>query len=316
MNIFLEYSTNRNRRNGLKALTKIARHKHLYLMLIPGILFFVVFKYIPMFGALIAFKDYSPIKGFSGSPWVGLKHFENFFFSIYFWQLMRNTLLISIYKMIGGMIPSIILALHLNEIRNSAFKRTVQTITYFPHFLSWVVIYGIMLAFLAPSSGLVNQWIKEMGGEPISFFESKEWFRSLLVVSAIWKDLGWGTIIYLAAMANIDPQLYEAARIDGASRMRQIWHITLPSIRSVIVILLMINLGNIMEAGFQQIIIMYNARVYSVADVIDTYVYREGLLSMNYSYAAAVGLFQSVIGLILVIASNRMAKKWGESGLW
>jgi putative aldouronate transport system permease protein len=285
-------------------------------MLLPGILFFVIFKYVPMFGALMAFKDYSPIKGFAASPWVGFKHFDNFFSSIYFWQLMRNTLLISIYKLIGGMIPSIILALLLNEVRNRFFKRTVQTITYFPHFLSWVVIYGIMLAFLAPSSGLVNQWIKEFGGEPISFFESKEWFRSLLVFSSVWKDLGWGTILYLAAMTNIDPQLYEAARIDGASRMRQIWHITLPSIRNVIVILLIINLGNIMEAGFQQIIIMYNARVYSVADVIDTYVYREGLLSMNYSYAAAVGLFQSVIGLILVIASNRMAKKWGESGLW
>lgn len=286
-------------------------------MLLPGVLFFIVFRYVPMYGVIIAFKDYNISDGMLVSPWAHPwnKHFLTFFQSPYFSQLMTNTFLISIYKLAFGMLPPIVMALLLNECRVRWFKSLVQTLTYMPHFLSWVIIYGIMLALLSQSSGLVNHWIKGLGGDAVPFLTSTEYFRSLLVGSEIWQNLGWGAIIYLAAIAGIDPTLYEAARVDGASRLRMIWHITLPGIRSVIVMLLILRLGHLLDAGFEQIYILYNIQVYPVADILDTWVFRTGLQQLNFSLAAAVGLFKAAIGFVLVLLSNRIAKRWGD-GIW
>jgi len=300
-----------------KMVRNIWRFKALYLMLLPGCLYYIVFKYIPMYGAIIAFKDFNMSAGIWSSPWASPwnKHFVTFFHSPYFSQLLTNTFLISAYKLVFGMLPPVIMALLLNECRVKWFKGVIQTLTYMPHFLSWVIIYGIMLALLSQSSGLLNQWIKEAGGQAIPFLTSTTYFRSILVGSEIWQNLGWGAIIYLAAMAGIDPSLYEAARVDGAGRLRMIWHITLPGIRSVIIMLLILNLGHILDAGFEQIYILYNIQVYSVADILDTWVFRTGLQQLNFSLASAVGLFKSVIGIILVFSSNQIAKRWGE-GIW
>jgi putative aldouronate transport system permease protein len=296
---------------------RLWKFRAFYLMLLPGVLFFLLFRYVPMYGVIIAFKDYNFGDGMLGSPWAQPwnKHFLTFFFSPYFSQLLANTLLISVYKLIFGVLPPIIMAILLNECRTRWFKSLIQTLTYMPHFLSWVIIYGILLALLSQTSGLVNHWIKEIGGEAIPFLTSTSYFRSLLVSSEIWQNLGWGAIIYLAAIAGIDPTLYEAARVDGASRLRMIWHITLPGIRSVIVMLLILRLGHMLDAGFEQIYIMYNIQVYPVADILDTWVFRTGLQQLNFSLAAAVGLFKSAIGFVLVLLSNRIAKRWGD-GIW
>lgn len=304
--------------DALSALGKnVWRFRAFYLMLLPGFIYYIVFKYIPMYGVIIAFKDFNMMDGIAASPWASPwnKHFLAFFQSPYFSQLLANTFLISIYKLLFGMVPPIIMALLLNECRVKWFKSLIQTLTYMPHFLSWVIIYGILLALLSQSSGLVNHWIKEAGGETIPFLTSTTYFRSILVGSEIWKNLGWGAIIYLAAITGIDPTLYEAARVDGAGRLRMIWHITLPGIRNVIVMLLILNLGHILDAGFEQIYIMYNIQVYSVADILDTWVFRTGLQQLNFSLASAVGLFKAAIGLVLVLASNKIAKRWGE-GIW
>lgn len=298
-------------------LRRIWQAKALYIMLLPGIIYYVIFKYFPMYGVIIAFKDFSILDGILKSPWADPwnKHFLTFFESPYFYQLLRNTILISVYKLIFGILPPIIMALLLNECRVRWFKSLVQTLTYMPHFLSWVIIYGILIALLSQSSGLINHWIKQLGGEAIPFMTSTTYFRSILVSSEIWQNLGWGAIIYLAAMSGIDPTLYEAARVDGASRLRMIWHITLPGIRSVIIMLFILNLGYILDAGFGQVYVLYNLQVYPVADIIDTWVFRTGLLQLNFSLAAAVGLFKSAIGLVLVIISNKIARRWGE-GIW
>ncbi|WP_397340832.1 ABC transporter permease [Paenibacillus qinlingensis] len=286
-------------------------------MLLPGIVYFIIFRYVPMYGIIIAFKDYQMLDGIWKSGWADpwYKHFEIFFNSPYFGQLMGNTMIISVYKLVFGTIPPIIMALLLNECRLRWFKTTVQTLTYMPHFLSWVIIYGVLIALFSQSSGLVNNWIEGAGGKSIGFMTSTDYFRAILVGSEIWKDLGWGAIIYLAAMAAIDPTLYEAARVDGASRLRMVWHITLPGIRNVIVLLLILKLGHIMDAGFDQIYILYNIQVYAVADILDTWVFRTGLQQLNFSLGAAVGLFKSLIGLVLVVGSNQLSKKWGE-GIW
>ncbi|MEK8132628.1 ABC transporter permease subunit [Paenibacillus filicis] len=286
-------------------------------MLLPGVLYYIIFKYVPMYGVVIAFKDFNMLEGVMGSSWADpwYRHFETFYHSPYFGQLLTNTVLISVYKLAFGTIPPILMALLLNECRVRWFKSMVQTLTYMPHFLSWVIIYGILLALFGQSSGLFNRWIVEAGGSSIPFLTSTDYFRSLLVGSEIWQNLGWGAIIYLAAIAGIDPTLYEAARVDGASRMRMIWHITLPGIRSVIVLLFILKLGQMMDAGFDQIYILYNIQVYPVADILDTWVFRTGLQQLNFSLASAVGLFKSAIGLILVVLSNQLAKKWGEN-IW
>ncbi|SFP97157.1 ABC transporter permease [Caldicoprobacter faecalis] len=299
-----------------KFIVTISKYKYLYLMLIPGITFFIIFHYVPMYGAIIAFKEYNIMQGILGSPWVGFKYFKQAFESPFFGQILWNTFIISVYKLIWGFPAPIILALLLNEVKNMIFRRTIQTISYLPHFISWVVIGGMFTDLLSPQTGVVNNIIKMFGGQPIYFMASKEWFRTVLVVSSIWKEVGWNSIIYLAALSSIDPQLYEASQIDGANRWQQTWYITLPGIMSTIAILLILRLGNILNAGFEQIFIMYNPSVYEVADIIDTWVYRTGIQGMRYSLATAVGLFKSVVGFILVVTSNWIAKRMGESGIW
>lgn len=296
---------------------KVWSFRAIYLMLLPGIVYYIVYKYIPIYGLVIAFKDYDILEGILGSPWADpwYKYFRQFYESPYFSQLLTNTLLISLYKLLFGMIPPIILAILLNECRVRWLKGLVQTLSYMPHFLSWVIIYGILIVLMSQNSGILNRWITDAGGTAIPFLSSPEWFRTVLVGSEVWQNLGWGAIIYLATMAGIDPTLYEASRVDGASRLRMIWHITLPGIRNVIVLLLILRLGHLLDAGFDQIYILYNVHVYPVADILDTWVFRTGLEQFNFSLASAVGLFKSLIGLVLVLASNAMAKRWGES-IW
>lgn len=291
--------------------------KALYIMLLPCLVWYFIFKYLPMYGVIISFKDYNFSEGMLHSPWADpwYKHFKTFFDSPYFTQLLSNTLLISLYKLAFGMAPGIILAILIHECRSSWLKRWVQTLSYMPHFLSWIIIYGISLAFLSETSGLFNRWIVGAGWSSVPFMNAVEWFRSVLVGMEIWKDLGWSAIIYLAAISGIDPTLFEAARVDGAGRFRMIWHITLPGIRSVIILLLILRVGSILDAGFEQIYVFYHPRVYPVADIIDTWVFRTGLQQMDFSVATAVGLFKSVIGFALVLGTNKLAKKWG-GGIW
>ena len=282
----------------------------------PGVLYFLVFHYGPMAGLLIAFQDYNLMKGIWGSEWVGLKNFQVIFNSPDFWLIMRNTLIISVYRIVFNMFPDLIFALLLNEIRVQWFKRVIQTVTYGPYFLSWVIVYGLVFAFLAPDSGLVNQAIRDLGGTPVDFLAKKEYFRTILITTDLWKNTGYGAIIYLAALAAIDPHLYEAATVDGAGRWRQLVHITLPGVMNVFVLLLILRIGHILDAGFEQIYIFLNARVYDVGDIIDTWVFRRGIENLDFSVAAAVGFFKSVIGFVLVISANRIAKKLGGSGIW
>jgi len=285
-------------------------------MMLPSLAYYLVYKYAPMAGLVIAFKDYNLFDGLWNSPWVGLKHFRDVFSNREFAVLLRNTLLISTYKIVFGMLPDLALAVLINEVRLAWYRKTVQTIVYFPYFLSWVIVYGILLMFLTPDNGLINQLLQQFGLKPISFLTSNDWFRSVLVVSEIWKDIGVGSVIYLAAMAGIDPQLYEAAEMDGAGRWKQIWHITLPGVRNVFVLLLILKLGHILDAGFAQIYVLYNSLVYETADIIDTWVFRRGLEQMQYSYATAVGLFKSVVGFVMVVIANQVAKKFGDNGIW
>lgn len=305
------------RKHRRRTATRIWRARSLYIMLALPLLWFAIYRYGPMYGLIVAFKDYNLGLGILGSPWADpwYKYFEQFFTSQYFIQLLTNTFLISLYKIVWGTSTSILLALLLNECRLSWLRRWVQTLSYMPHFLSWVIIFGIALALLSPSTGLVNRWIEELGGTPIGFLTSTEWFRTVLVASDAWKDLGWGAIIYLAAIVGIDPGLYEAARVDGAGRLRQIWHITLPGIRNVIILLFVLKLGSLLEAGFEHVYVFYNVQVYPVADIIDTWVFRTGLEDLNFSLAAAVGMFKSLVGLSLVLLANRLARRW-DGQLW
>ncbi|WP_025745728.1 ABC transporter permease [Kallotenue papyrolyticum] len=295
---------------------ELRRHALLYLMILPGVLYFLIFRYVPMYGAIIAFKDYRVLEGFTGSPWVGLKHFRTIFSSPFFYNVLTNTILISTYKLVFGTPAAIILALLLNEVRISWFKRSVQTITYLPHFLSWVVVFGILLVTLSPSSGLLNKAIVALGGQPINFLADPDWFRTVLVASDIWKELGWGTIIYLAAMAGISPSLYEAAIVDGATRLQRMRYITLPGILPVIVLVTLLRIGNLLSAGFEQVFVLYNPSVYSVADIIDTWVYRQGIQGFQFSLAAAVGLFKGAVGAVLLISAHLISKRTVGVGLW
>jgi len=288
----------------------------LYLLLLPGLLYFLLFKYVPMTGIVIAFQDYSPFKGVLKSSWVGLEHFVNLFQYDKFWQILRNTLVISLYNLIFFFPAPIVIALLLNEISNQFFKRSVQTIIYLPHFISWVVVAGMTYLLLGTQGGLVNELLQAAGYEVKPFLTTPEWFRGLLVSQSIWKEAGWGTIIFLAALSGVDTKLYEAAVVDGAGRWRQLWHITLPAIRSTILIMLILRLGTIMDVGFEQVFLMLNSTVNSVGDVFETYVYREGLVGGKFSYTTAVGLFKSVIGLIMVVSANWLSKKFGEEGIF
>ncbi|MBD2865843.1 ABC transporter permease [Paenibacillus oceani] len=304
----------------MKTATRDNWRKHLrtewllYVFLFPGLLYFILFKYVPMYGVLIAFQDYSPFLGMSGSEFVGLKHFERFFADDEFLTVFRNTLLISVYKLVWGFPVPILIALMLNEVRISWFKRTAQTLFYIPHFFSWVIFGGIVINVLS-GTGIINTVLVFLGFEPVLFLGEKAYFRGILIITDILKESGWASIIYLAAITGVDPSLYEAARIDGAKKRHEIWHITLPSIRSTILILLVLQLGNILELGVQQIFMLYNPLVYEVGDIIDTYVYRVGLTEQKFSFATAVGLFQSVVGLVLILIANRIAKRYG-GGVW
>lgn len=295
---------------------RFMRNRWLYFMVFPGLLYFLVFKYWPMYGIFIAFKDYQPFLGFWDSPFVGLKHFERFFGDSNFLVLFRNTLILATYNILFFFPLPIVIALMLNELRQEFIKRTVQTLVYIPHFMSWVVVVGIAYIFLTTEGGIVNELLVRYGGEKINFLVSNEWFRTIVTAEVIWKETGWGTIIFLAALAGVDPQLYEAARMDGANRLRQLWHITLPAIRSTIIILLILRLGHFLDTGFEQIFLMLNAMNREVGEVFDTYVYSVGISQGQYSFSTAVGLFKSVIGLILVVVSNHLAKKFGEEGIY
>lgn len=303
-----------------KSIWKIAKkYKLYYLMVLPGVLYYILFKYVPLFGIIVAFKDISPYQGITDiltAPWVGLKHFSNFFNSYYFWQILGNTLLISLYKFIFSFTAPIILALLINEIVFLKYKKVIQTISYLPHFISLVVVAGLMTNILSTRGGIVNEVLGIFGAEPIFFLGESRYFRGVLVVSDIWKNVGWGTIIYLAGITGIDPGLYESAKMDGAGRFKQTLHITLPGIASIISIMAIMRMGTILDAGFHQVLTLYSPSVYDVADIIDTYVYRSGLERMQYSFSTAVGLFKSVIALVLVLLSNYLAKKLGQEGIW
>jgi len=268
-----------------------------------------------MYGAQIAFKNFSPGKGIAGSPWVGFEHFKSFFNSYYVFRIIRNTLLINIYDVIFGFPAPIILAILLNEVKNSTFRRSVQTITYLPHFISTVVLCGLIIDFTS-REGLINNIITMLGGEPIMFLSKPEWFRTIFIGSGIWQNVGWGSIIYLAALSNIDPELYEAARIDGANKFKQIMHITIPGILPTIVIMFILRMGRMMSVGQDKVLLLYNPATYETADVISTFVYRKGLIDFNFSYASAVGLFNSVINFVLLILFNYLSRKLTDSGLW
>lgn len=287
----------------------------MYLLLLPGIIYYTLFKYVPMGGIVIAFKDYKLMDGIWGSPWIGFANFQRFFNGVYFWEILGNTLIISFYKLLFAFPAPIILALLLNEVAVGWFKRVVQTVSYLPHFISWVIIYGLLIAFMSPGSGLINQILKGLGFETISFLTESGWIRSLLVMTDIWHNVGWGAIVYLAAIAGIDPSLYEAAIVDGASKRRQLWHITLPGIRNVIILMLLLRLSNILDVGFDQVFMMSNALNRENSDIIDTWVYREGLQRMEYGLATAVGMFKSIIGFALLVGANKLAKRF-EGQIW
>ncbi|MFP4976747.1 ABC transporter permease [Paenibacillus sp. CN-4] len=286
-----------------------------YLLAAPGILYFVIFHYIPMSGLILAFKEYSPFKGIMNSPWVGLDNFRQFFGTSDFYILLKNTLLISLLNLVIYFPFTIVLSLMLNELRLKLFKRISQTIVYLPHFLSWVVIYGITISFFGPS-GVINHYLEQWFGGSANFLVSNEWFRPLIIFQSIWKDAGWGTIIFLAALAGINPEQYEAAKVDGANRLQNIWHITLPGIKSTIVILLLLRLGSSMDSNFMQIFLMTNSLNLDVSNVFDLFVYHIGLEQFNYSFAITVGMFKSVASLILVLAANYAARLLGEDGIF
>lgn len=292
------------------------RNRYLLLLLLPGIVFYLVFRYKPMYGILIAFKDYRFRLGIMGSPWVGLAVFKELLGSKDFWLVFRNTVIISSLKLVFGFPAPIVLALLLNEVRALTFKRIVQTISYLPYFISWVVLSGIFFQILSPSAGPVNYVIKALTGRTLYFLGDPSLFRGTIVGLSVWKGVGWGAVIYLAALAGVNPELYEAAYIDGAGRWQRVVHITLPSILPVIVILFILNVGSIVEDDFDQIFNLYRPVVYSVADVLSTYTYRKGLNEMRYSLATAVGIFQNVLAFILVAITNMVSKRVGEYGIW
>ncbi len=301
----------------LSKLTRtIIKYRWLYFLMLPGLIYFILFRYLPLWNAQIAFKDFKPLLGVWGSPFAGFKHFLTFFNSYYFSQLITNTLFFSLMKLVLGLPVAVILALSLYESMFRFLRKLVQTISYMPHFLSWVIMFGILLAMLSPGEGLINEIIKAAGGKSISFLTSPAWFRVVIIGSDIWKETGWGTIIYLASLMSIDPTLFEAAAVDGASRLQRIWHISLPGILSTIVVVTLLRLGNVLDAGFQQLFVLYSLPVYSVGDILDTWVYRQGILEFQFSLATAVGLFKGVIGLTLVVFANRLAKRLARTGLY
>lgn len=292
------------------------RSKYLLLLFLPALVYYILFKYVPMFGILISFKDYNPFQGVWASDWVGLKHYRLFFESPDFPKLLKNTILLGFYKIVFSFPAPILLALLLNEVRIGLVKRLVQSISYLPHFISNVVVVSMMFLFLSPTSGLVNQVIEGLGYESVNFMQNENYFRTLYVLSEIWQHVGWETIVYLAALSAIDPQLYEAARVDGANRWHQVRHITLPGIAPAIVILFILNIGQVLDIGFEKVLLMLNPSIYSTADVLSTYVYRTGIQAMNYSYGTAIDLFTSVVNLMFILTANWISRRKSETSLW
>ena len=302
--------------NFKKWLHSIWRQRWLYFLMAPTLIYFAVFKYGPLWNAQIAFKDFKPLLGVVGSPWVGFKHFETFINSFYFAELIRNTIIFSLAKLLLGLPIAVICAIALHETWLVRFRTFVQTAIYLPHFLSWVIMFGVLLVILSPGNGLLNDVIKKFGGDPIPFLTTPDTFRWVVIFSDIWKETGWSTILYLAALLGISPDLYEAAAVDGATPLQRIWFISLPGILPVIVLVTLLRMGHILEAGFNQIFVLYSVPVYSVGDIIDTWVYRQGILQFQFSLATAVGFFKGVIGLVLILIANRVAKHVADQGLF
>ncbi|AYA75589.1 sugar ABC transporter permease [Bacillus sp. Y1] len=301
-------------KKGLK-LKKIFSNYQLYLFLLPALIYFIVFHYVPMYGVLIAFKDFVATKGIMGSPWVGFKHFERFFDSYQFWSLIKNTLGLSVTQLVVGFPLPIFLALMLNQMRSEKSKRFVQTVVYAPHFISVVVLAGMIYVFFS-NNGLINNMILMFGGDPISFMAKPEWFKPLYIASGVWQETGWAAIIYLAALAGVSPELHEAAIMDGANKWQRIFHVDIPAIMPTAVILLILSVGSIMNIGFEKAYLLQTPMNQPSAEIIPTYVYKMGLQQAQYSFAAAVGLFNAVINLILLVAVNKFAKRLSGTGLW
>ena len=291
------------------------RNRSLYLMIIPVLIFFILFHYKPMYGAIIAFKDYTPALGIAESPWVGWDNFTRFFSSVYFGRLIRNTILLSFYSLLFGFPAPIILALLLNEVKNKKFKGLTQTVTYLPHFISMIVVTGMLVDF-SMTSGLFNDIIELFGGERSPLLQNPDLYRTIYVASGIWQEIGWGSIIYLSALSGVDSQLYEAAQIDGAGKWKQLIHVTLPGIAPTIIIMFILKMGTLMNMGYEKTILLYNPATYEPADIISSYIYRIGLLEQDWSYSTAIGLFNSVINLGLLLLTNKIARKCGETSLW
>ena len=292
------------------------RSRYLLLMMLFPFAYMVLFEYIPMYGAQIAFREFNPFRGIWNSEWVGFYHFQQFFKSVFFFRLFRNTLIISLTQLLFTFPLPIILALMLNEVRNRYAKQTIQTVIYLPHFISVVVVVGLIFAVLSPHSGIINRLIKLFGQEPVYFFNEPVYFPFIIALSEVWQNTGWGTIVYLAAITSIDPGLYEAAVIDGASRFKQLVHITLPSILPTIITLFILRIGGLFSVGYQKILLLYNPTIYETADIIQTFVYRRGILGQEYSFTTAVGLFNSVLNLIMLVTFNKIMKHVSETSLW
>jgi putative aldouronate transport system permease protein len=305
--------------NDLKAIKtlkkSLLRDKYLLMLAIPGIVYYIVFHYVPMYGILIAFKDFNASLGVLGSKWVGMKWFNQFFSSVYFGRLLRNTFLLSVYNLLWSFPLPIILALMLNEFKQGPFKRTVQTLSYLPHFISTVVIVSMMKTFLL-SDGIVNQSLAVFGLPSQNLMGDAKWFRTLYIASGAWQTCGWNSIIYLAALSGINVELYEAAQVDGATRWQQMTHITLPAIMSTVITLMILQIGRLLSIGYEKILLMYSPSIYETADVISTYVYRRGIVDGKFSFGAAVGLFNSVINIFLLISANQISKRVSETSLW
>jgi putative aldouronate transport system permease protein len=310
------YNNNISNKGMKKSLLKeIKRHIPIYILMLIPLLYYIIFKYLPIWNSQIAFKDFMALDGVLGSKWIGFENFKTFFKSFYFWELLRNTIFYSFGKLLVGVPTAILLAIMIYETNHPKFGKIVQTLSYLPHFLSWVIVYGILLVLLAPGDGIINDLIKTLGGKPIDFLTNKKTFPAIVILSDAWKEMGWSAIIFIAALMAIDPTLFEAASVEGVSAWQRVWYITLPSIKPVIMMVVILKLGTILDAGFNQIFMLYSVPVYSVADIIDTWVYRQGLLEFKFGLATAVGLFKGVIGMAMVLLSNYLVKKYSDSSV-
>ena len=311
-----EANTKVGRKRTHKWIVYFRRYFWLYLFLIPGLLYIYLIRLRPMYGIQIAFREFSPIKGIWGSKWVGLDQFKALFNSVSFMNVFKNSILTSLFRLFWGFPAPILLALALNEMKHVRYKRVLQTIMYLPHFISWIVVVGLLNGLLSQSTGVINYLIELCGGEKIAFLTAPEWFRTVLIGSGIWKEAGWGTIVYLAALAGVDVSLYEAASIDGANRWQRMRYITIPCILSTVTVMLIMQMGSILSNGFEQIWLLQNSINRETAEVLETFSYQVGLREGRYSFATAIGLFQSIVGCIMVLVSNFISKKTGGNGLW